>query len=77
MQALSSFCNHLLSATESNRPGTGKSVGSAMSVGLVVKKFWNKMAHLYRIVQRELTQVFACENMNFIIYFNNLLLFRD
>ncbi|CAB3981240.1 Hypothetical predicted protein [Paramuricea clavata] len=56
MQALSSFCNHLLSTTESNRPGTAKSVGSAMSVGLVVKKFWNKMAHLYHIVQRELTE---------------------
>ena len=57
MQAMSSFCNHLLSATETNRPGTAKSVGSAMSVGLVAKKFWNKMAHLYHIVQRKLTEV--------------------
>ncbi|XP_028396455.1 coiled-coil domain-containing protein 157-like [Dendronephthya gigantea] len=56
MQAMSSFCNHLLSATETNRPGTAKSVGSAMSVGLVAKKFWNKMAHLYHVVQRKLTE---------------------
>ena len=61
MQALSSFCNHLLNATDGNRPSTAKSVGSAMSVGLVVKKFWNKMAHLYHVVQKELNEVIMLE----------------
>lgn len=48
---MAQYSDQLLSSCD-GRPGSGKILGSAMSVGLVAKKFWNKLVHVQQTTQQ-------------------------
>ncbi|XP_033627970.1 coiled-coil domain-containing protein 157-like [Asterias rubens] len=52
LQSFSRFVELLLSGTQGRPPTAGHIVGSQMSIGLVVKKFWNKMVQLHNLCQQ-------------------------
>ena len=48
---MAQYSDQLLTSYD-GRPGSGKILGSAMSVGLVAKKFWNKLVHVQQTTQQ-------------------------
>ena len=48
---MAQYSDQLLTLCD-GRPSSGKILGSAMSVGLVAKKFWNKLAHVQQTTQQ-------------------------
>ena len=48
---MAQFCDQLLTSYD-GRPASGKILGSSMSVGLVAKKFWNKLVHVQQTAQQ-------------------------
>ena len=51
LQGMAQYSDQLLTSCD-GRPGSGKILGSAMSVGLVAKKFWNKLVHVQQTIQQ-------------------------
>ena len=51
LQGMAQFCDQLLTSYD-GRPASGKILGSSMSVGLVAKKFWNKLVHVQQTAQQ-------------------------
>ena len=51
LQGMAQYSDQLLTSYD-GRPGSGKILGSAMSVGLVAKKFWNKLVHVQQTTQQ-------------------------
>jgi len=51
LQGMAQYSDQLLT-TCNGRPGSGKILGSAMSVGLVAKKFWSKLVHAQQTTQQ-------------------------
>ena len=48
---MAQFSDQLLTSCD-GRPSSGKILGSSMSVGLVAKKFWNKLVHVQQTTQQ-------------------------
>ena len=48
---MAQYCDQLLTSCD-GRPVSGKILGSSMSVGLVAKKFWNKLVHVQQTTQQ-------------------------
>ena len=53
---MAQFSDQLLTSCD-GRPSSGKILGSSMSVGLVAKKFWNKLVHMQQTIQKLQTEV--------------------
>ena len=53
---MAQFSDQLLTSCD-GRPSSGKILGSSMSVGLVAKKFWNKLVHVQQTIQKLQTEV--------------------
>ena len=51
LQGMAQYSDQLLTSYD-GRPGSGNILGSAMSVGLVAKKFWNKLVHVQQTTQQ-------------------------
>jgi len=51
LQGMAQYCDQLLTSCD-GRPASGKILGSSMSVGLVAKKFWNKLVHVQQTTQQ-------------------------
>lgn len=51
LQGMAQFSDQLLTSYD-GRPASGKILGSSMSVGLVAKKFWNKLVHVQQTTQQ-------------------------
>ena len=51
LQGMAHFIEPLLTSCD-GRPASGKILGSSMSVGLVAKKFWNKLVHVQQTTQQ-------------------------
>lgn len=51
LQGMAQYCDQLLMSCD-GRPASGKILGSSMSVGLVAKKFWNKLVHVQQTTQQ-------------------------
>ncbi|XP_068750347.1 coiled-coil domain-containing protein 157-like [Montipora capricornis] len=51
LQGMAQYCDQLLTSCD-GRPVSGKILGSSMSVGLVAKKFWNKLVHVQQTTQQ-------------------------
>ena len=51
LQGMAQYCDQLLMSCD-GRPASGKIHGSSMSVGLVAKKFWNKLVHVQQTTQK-------------------------
>ena len=51
LQGMAHFIEQLLTSCD-GRPASGKILGSSMSVGLVAKKFWNKLVHAQQTTQQ-------------------------
>lgn len=51
LQGMAQYCDQLLMSCN-GRPASGKIHGSSMSVGLVAKKFWNKLVHVQQTTQQ-------------------------
>ncbi|XP_038053836.1 coiled-coil domain-containing protein 157-like [Patiria miniata] len=56
LQGFTRFVEMLLSGSQGRPPTAGHVVGSQMSIGLVVKKFWNKMVQLNNLCQQLQTE---------------------
>ena len=52
LQGTSQFCEQLLLTTCTDRSGSSQTLSSAMSVGLVAKKVWNKLVHVQQSIQQ-------------------------
>ncbi|XP_022085634.1 coiled-coil domain-containing protein 157-like isoform X2 [Acanthaster planci] len=52
LQGFTRFVEMLLSGSQGRPPTSGLVVGSQMSIGLVIKKFWNKMVQLNNLCQQ-------------------------
>lgn len=59
MQSLASYSDQLIVSDDQNSPSRRQSrvKASAVSVGLVVKKYWNKVVHFARTYQQAQTEV--------------------
>lgn len=70
---MAQYSDQLLT-TCNGRPGSGKILGSAMSVGLVAKKFWSKLVHAQQTTQQLQFEVkgamaFSLLNLYFLFQF--------
>ncbi len=50
LQAMAKYLEHILTA--GTRKATAVQTSSNASIGLVVKKYWNKMVQIYSVVQK-------------------------
>ena len=66
LQGMAQYCDQLLTSCD-GRPASGKILGSSMSVGLVAKKFWNKLVHVQQTTQQ---LQFEVRVQNFNVYFS-------
>ena len=57
LQSFTRFTEQVLSGLQSRPVTAGHMVGGQMSIGLVVKKFWNKMVQLNGAIQKLQSEV--------------------
>ena len=57
LQGFTRYMETLLAGSQGRPPTASHVTGAQMSIGLVVKKFWNKMMQLYNLFQQLQTEV--------------------